>query len=153
MFRHPNGKSHWKITNNHWSNTYSFDYDAFLSEPDYFDDTLNENCEQLKFMFNFDKWDSKKCLKEFEDPCMCYDCRKSIFENGASLRENDDLYIPDEEIKNLPFSRTCVNYMVYYLYYRRNTRVPLRELSLNACLTEANRTHIWRFDDDELNNQ
>ena len=141
LFSHPDGKSHWKITNAHWSNTYNIDYEAFLNEDDYFDNQgpgspgMHPDNYKLRHMFNFDKWNSRQCLKNSEDPCLCFECRLSVFENGHLLRKDDNLYMSPSETAALPPLRsmgTVVREMAKYMKKRRSIRVPLREISQNA---------------------
>ena len=102
LFDHPEGEKHWKIVNSHWDcHQVSEEYSEFLMDDIYYEDWEEEEWPKdaitssyfLEFLFDFKTWGDKKCRKRSLRKCLCFKCRKEIFDQGPERYTREDHYV------------------------------------------------------------
>ena len=138
LFEHPDGKYFWRITWSHWNDdNLTEDMKMFLKNKNMFKQRHGEiydNFVHLSYMFDDEKWGSKACLKDKEDKCLCYDCRKEVYLNGT-VNSDDELYDDHDHSRvNLTIAMAIpVSRLGDFMERLRGGNVPFHEMA-NAAM-------------------
>ena len=123
VFEAEDGEENWRITNRHWDFlSQRFFGEVSLHGGDLMMYVKNPKRRESPFydqeLVEYEKlWQEKQCIKKndaepFDPACLCFRCRKYIFNNGEKLRSDNNLYYRSED-RCVMQTSVVTNFMAY----------------------------------------